>query len=80
MEADAHALIFAAKTIEDSDDGHLVGALRGYCEDEERSQLFSRLVEALKPPPEVSAPPAKRCSRRRPNGRNDKVVRLFNDA
>ena len=79
MEADAHTLIFAAKTIEDSDDGRLIGALRGYCEDEERSRLFSRLVEALKPPPKVSPPPAKRCSRRRPNGRDDKVVRLFND-
>ena len=80
MEADAHTLIFAAKTIEDSDDQRLIGALRGYCEDEERSRLFARLVEALKPPPKVSPPPAKRCSRRRPNGRDDKVVRLFNDA
>ena len=80
MEADAHTLIFAAKTIKDSDDGRLVGALRGYCEDEERSRLFSRLVEALKPPPKVSPPPAKRCSRRRPNGQDDKIVRLFNDA
>ena len=79
MEADAHTLIFAAKTIEDSDDERLVGALRGYCEDEERSRLFSRLSEALKPPPKVSPPPPKRCSRRRANGRDDKVVRLFND-
>ena len=79
MEADAHTLIFAAKTIEDSDDARLIGALRGYCEDEERSRLFSRLVEALKPPPKVSPPPAKRCSRRRPNGQDDKIVRLFND-
>ena len=79
MEADAHTLIFAAKTIEDSDDGRLVGALRGYCEDEERSRLFLRLVEALKPPSKVSPPSAKRCSRRRPNGQDDKIVRLFND-
>ena len=80
MEADAHTLIFAAKTIEDSDDGRLIGALRGYCEDEERSRLFSRLVEALKPPPKVSPPPPKRCSRRRRlNGQGDKIVRLFND-
>ena len=79
MEADAHTLIFAAKTIEDSDDERLVGALREYCEDEERSRLFSRLSEALKPPPKVSPPPPKRCSRRRANGRDDKVVRLFND-
>ncbi len=79
MEADAHTLIFAAKTIEDSDDKRLIGALRGYCEDEERSRLFSRLAEALKPPPKVSPPPAKRCSRRRLSGRDDKVVRLFND-
>lgn len=57
----------------------MIGALRGYCEDEERSRLFSRLAEALKPPPKVSPPPAKRCSRRRPNGRDDKIVRLFND-
>ena len=79
MEADAHTLIFAAKTIEDSDDQRLIGALRGYCEDEERSRLFSRLVEALKPPPKVSAPPPKRCSRRRVNRPGDKIVRLFND-
>ena len=79
MEADAHTLIFAAKTIEDSDDERLIGALRGYCEDEERSRLFSRLVEALKPPPKVSAPPPKRCSRRRVNRPGDKIVRLFND-
>ena len=79
MKADAHALIFAAKTIEDSDDERMIGALRGYCESEERSRLFARLVEALKPPPKVSPPPAKRCSRRRANRQDDKVVRLFND-
>ena len=79
MEADAHTLIFAAKTIEDSDDQRLIGVLRGYCEDEARSRLFARLAEALKPPPKVSPPPAKRCSRKRPNGQDDKVVRLFND-
>ena len=80
MEGDAHALIFAAKTIEDSDDGRLIGALRGYCEDEERCRLFSRLAEALKPPPKISPPPPKRCSRRRRlNGQGDKIVRLFND-
>ncbi len=81
MKADAHTLIFAAKIIEDSDDPRLVGILREYCDNEERSRLFSRVQKVLESlaPPKPSAPPAKRCSRRRPNGRDDKIVRLFND-
>ncbi len=79
MKADAHTLIFAAKTIEDGDDPRLIGALRGYCEDEERGRFFARLSDNLKPPPKVLPAPAKRCSRRRANSRDDKVVRLFNN-
>ncbi len=81
MKADAHTLIFAAKIIEDSDDQRLVGVLREYCDDEERSRVFARVQEVLKSlaTPKTSPPPAKRCSRRRPNGQDDKIVRLFND-
>ena len=74
MKADAHTLIFAAKTIEDSDDQRLIGVLRGYCEDEERRTVFSRLREALKPPPEASPAPSKRRSRARPRTQGGNVV------
>ncbi len=78
MVADAHALIFAAKTIEDSDNQRLAGVLRAYYESKERSYLFARLSDSLKPPspPEVSPPPAKRRSRRKLHGQGDKVVYL----
>ncbi len=74
MMADAHALIFAAKTIGDSDDERLAGALREYCESEERSSLFARLSDNLKPPPEVSPVPRKRRSRTRPRAQVGNVV------
>ncbi len=74
MMADAHALIFAAKSIGDSDDERLVGALREYCESEERGRLFDRLSDSLKPPPEAPPAPSKRRSRTEPRARGGNVV------
>ncbi len=74
MMADAHALIFAAKTIGDGDGERLTRALREYCESEERDNLFDRLAENLKPPPEVKPAPSKRRSRARPRAQGSSVV------
>ncbi len=74
MMADAHALIFAAKTIGDGDGERLTRALREYCESEERDNLFDRLAENLKPPPEVKPAPSKRRSRARPRAQGGNVV------
>ncbi len=80
LRTDAHALIYMAKVIEDSGNERAITAMSEWVYSEERGRLFADLKEALKPPPEVSPSPARRCSRRRPNGKDDKVVRLFNDA
>ena len=80
LRADAHSLIYIAKTIEDGGDERVIQAMSDWVFSRERERLFSGLNEAIKPPPKVSPTPAKRCSRRRPNGQADKVVRLFNDA
>ncbi len=86
LRTDAHSLICMAKAIEDSGGERVVQALSDWVFSRERERLFAGLNEALKPPPqaEVSPAPAKRCSRRssrrKTNGRDDKVVRLFNDA
>ncbi len=74
MMADAHALIFAAKTIGDGDGERLTRALREYCESEERDNLFDRLTENLKPAPEVTPAPPKRRSRARPRAQGSSVV------
>ena len=74
MMADAHALIFAAKTIGDGDGERLTRALREYCESEERDNLFDRLAENLKPPPEVKPAPSKRRSQARPRAQGSSVV------
>ena len=83
MRDDANALIYMAKVIEDSGNEPVIDAMSDWVYSAERKRLFAGLKEALKPPP--LAPPlapagaAKRCSRRRRGGRDDKVVRLFND-
>ncbi len=74
MMADAHALIFAAKTIGDSDDKRLIRAMREYCESEERDNLFDRLAENLKPPPKASPAPSKRRRRTGPHAHDSNVV------
>ncbi len=85
MRADANALIYMAKVIEDSGNEPVIDAMSDWVYSAERKRLFDGLKEALKPPPPPLAPPvppsvpAKRCSRRRPGSRDDKVVRLFND-
>ena len=79
LRADAHSLIYIAKVVEDSGEDRLIRAMSDWVYSTERGRLFAGLLEALKPPPEVSPPPARRCSRRKPNGQDDKVVRLFND-
>ena len=79
LRADAHSLIYIAKAIEDNGDERVIQAMSDWVYSTERDRLFSGLNEALKPPPEVSPTPAKRCSRRRTSGQDDKVVRLFND-
>ncbi len=79
LRADAHALIYMAKVIEDSGNEPVIDAMSDWVYSAERKRLFAGLKEALKPPPLPPPAPAKRCSRRRPDGRDDKVVRLFND-
>ncbi len=79
LRADAHSLIYIAKAIEDGGEESVIDAMSDWVYSTERERLFAGLLEALKPPPEVSSSPAKRCSRRRPNGKDDKVVRLFNE-
>ncbi len=79
LRADAHSLIYIAKAIEDGGDERTIQAMSDWVHSTERGRLFAGLKEALKPPPEAPRAPAKRCSRRRPNGQGDKVVRLFND-
>lgn len=79
MITDAHALIFMAKVIEDSNNEPAIQAMSDWIYSDERGRLFAALKEALKPPPEVSPSQARRCSRRSTNGKDDKVVRLFND-
>ncbi len=79
LRADAHSLIYIAKAIEDGGDERTIQVMSDWVHSTERGRLFAGLKEALKPPPEVPRAPAKRCSRRRPDGRDDKVVRLFND-
>ncbi len=74
MMADAHALIFAAKLIGDGSDERLTRALREYYESDERDNLFDRLAENLKPPPEVKPAPSKRRSRARPRAQGSSVV------
>ena len=74
MMADAHALIYAAKIIGDGGDERLIRALREYCESEERDNLFGRLSDNLKPPPEVSPAPRKRRSRTRSHARSGTVI------
>ena len=74
MMADAHALIYAAKTIGDSNDERLVRALREYCESEERDKLFDRLADNLKPPPEVKPAPRKRRTRTGSHARSSTVI------
>ncbi len=74
MMADAHALIFAAKIIGDSDDERLVRALREYRESEERGHLFDRLSDNLKPSPQAPPAPRKRRGRTKAYARNDNVV------
>ena len=74
MMADAHALIYAAKTIGDGDDERLIGALRGYCESEERGSLFDRLAESMKPSPKAPPAPSKR-RRKGPIAHEGNVVR-----
>lgn len=74
MVADAHALIFAAKVIGDSDEERLIRAMREYCESEERGRLFDRLADNLKPPPEVAPVPSKRRSRTKPRGPVGNVI------
>ena len=74
MMADAHALIYAAKTIGDGDGERLARALREYSESEERDKLFERLADNLKPPPEVKPAPSKRRSRARPRAQDGNVV------
>ncbi len=74
MMADAHALIFAAKTIGDSDDERLARALREYYESEERDRLFDRLSDNLKPPPEAAPAPRKHRRRTKAYARRDNVV------
>ena len=79
LRADAHNLIYIAKAIEDGSEESVIDAMSDWVYSTERKHLFAALKEALKPPPEVAPSPAKRCSRRRANGKDDKVVRLFND-
>ncbi len=79
LRGDAHALIYMAKVIEDSGNEPVIDAMSDWVYSAERKRLFAGLKEARKPPHLPPAVPAKRCSRRRPNGKDDKVVRLFND-
>ena len=79
MRADANALIYMAKVIEDSGNEPVIDAMSNWVYSTERKRLFAGLKEALKPPPLAPPAPAKRCSRRRRGSRDDKVVRLFND-
>ena len=79
MRADAHSLIYIAKAIEDGGEESVIDAMSDWVYSTERERLFAGLLEALKPPPEVSPSPARRCSRKRTNGKDNKVVRLFND-
>ena len=79
LRADAHALIYMAKVIEDSGKEPVIDAMSDWVYSAERKRLFDGLKEALKPPPLAPPVPAKRCSRRGRRGRDDKVVRLFND-
>ena len=79
MRADANALIYIAKVIEDSGNEPVIDAMSDWVYSAERKRLFAGLKEALKPPPLAPPVPAKRCSRRRVRGQDDKVVRLFND-
>ncbi len=79
MRADANALIYMAKVIEDSGSEPVIDAMSDWVYSAERKRLFAGLKEALKPPPLAPPVPAKRCSRRRRGSRDDKVVRLFND-
>ena len=72
MMADAHALIFAAKTIGDGGE-RLTRALREYCESEERDNLFDRLAENMKPPPKALPAPSKR-RRKGPTAHEGNVV------
>ena len=74
LRADAQALIYMAKVIEDSATGSAADAMSDWVYSEERGRLFAGLNEALKPPPEVKPAPSKRRSRARPRAQDGNVV------
>ena len=74
LRADAQALIYMAKVIEDGGIECAADAMSDWVYSEERGRLFAGLKEALKPPPEVKPAPSKRCSRARPRAQDGNVV------
>ena len=74
LRADAHALIYMAKVIEDSGNERAIDAMSEWVYSEERGRLFADLKEALKPPPECPPSPAKRRSRKMTHVRGGNVV------
>ncbi len=74
LRADAQALIYMAKVIEDSGTECAADAMSDWLYSEERGRLFAGLKEALKPPPEVPPAPPKRRSRARPRAQSGNVV------
>ncbi len=74
LRADAQALIYMAKVIEDSGNERAADAMSDWVYSEERGRLFAGLKEALKPPPEAPPAPSKRRSRARPHAGGGNVV------
>ena len=74
LRADAQALIYMAKVIEDSGNERAADAMSDWVYSEERGRLFAGLKEALKPPPEAPPAPSKRRSRARPRAGGGNVV------
>ncbi len=74
LRADAQALIYMAKVIEDSGTECAADAMSDWLYSEERGRLFAGLKEALKPPPECPPSPAKRRSRKMTHVRGGNVV------
>ena len=74
LRADAQALIYMAKVIEDSGTECAADAMSDWIFSKERERLFAGLKGALKPPPEVKPAPRKRRTRTGSHARSSTVI------
>ncbi len=74
LRADAQALIYMAKVIEDSGTECAADAMSDWIFSKERGRLFAGLKKALEPPAEAPPAPRKRRARTRSHARSGNVV------